>query len=207
MLTACYDFFMCEPIAVVGVLSDTHLPYRMKNLPPEVMRAFSGVDLILHAGDVDCEEFLDPLRAIAPVYAVRGNVHLGDGSFGGRTLPREVQLTVAGRTVVMVHGHRRGVWGALLKVPEIFLSLFMAKANSQFNRKIARRLHKTYPDADVIVFGHTHAPYKKQLGNTLFFNPGAVADTRKNGPSIGYLRFWDDIVEAKIYPLRQDGAG
>ena len=37
----------------VGVLADTHLPFRLKRLPGEIMDIFRGVDLILHAGDVD----------------------------------------------------------------------------------------------------------------------------------------------------------
>lgn len=188
-----------------GVLSDTHLPYRMKTLPPSVIKTFAGVDIILHAGDVDRIEFLSPLRAIAPLYAVRGNVHLADGSFGGRDLPMDVQLTLAGRKVVVVHGHQPGVWGAIRKIPDIFLSLFDANANSRFNDRISRRLHRLFPQADVVIFGHTHKPFEKQLGKTLFFNPGAVAPTAKMQPSIGFLYFWEDKVEAKIVPVAPNG--
>ena len=193
---------MEKPIITAGVLSDTHLPYRMKTLPPAVMRAFVGVDIILHAGDVDRSEFLAPLRDIAPVHAVRGNVHLADGSSGGRDLPLVVQLTLAGREVVVVHGHQQGMWGALRKIPDIFLSAFVANANSKFNRRISRRLHREFPHADVVIFGHTHAPFEKRLGDTLFFNPGAVAPTRHMRPSIGFLRFWQDRVETEIVFLK-----
>ena len=54
--------------ARIGVISDTHGLVR-----PEVARAFDGVDLILHAGDVGTAEVLKELSSIARVIAVRGN--------------------------------------------------------------------------------------------------------------------------------------
>ena len=53
----------------VGIISDTHGLLR-----PEAERALRGVDLIIHAGDVGHPEILNRLKAIAPVFAVRGNV-------------------------------------------------------------------------------------------------------------------------------------
>lgn len=53
----------------LGIISDTHGLLR-----PEAARALSGADLIVHAGDVGKPEVLTQLKAIAPVFAVRGNV-------------------------------------------------------------------------------------------------------------------------------------
>ena len=53
----------------LGIISDTHGLLR-----PEAARALSGVDLIVHAGDVGKREVLTQLKTIAPVFAVRGNV-------------------------------------------------------------------------------------------------------------------------------------
>jgi uncharacterized protein len=53
----------------LGIISDTHGLLR-----PEATRALSGVDLIVHAGDVGSPEVLSKLKALAPVFAVRGNV-------------------------------------------------------------------------------------------------------------------------------------
>jgi putative phosphoesterase len=53
----------------VGIVSDTHGLLR-----PALVRALTGVDHIIHAGDVGKEEVLDGLQAIAPVTAVRGNM-------------------------------------------------------------------------------------------------------------------------------------
>ena len=57
---------------LLGIISDTH-----GHLRPEVAEAFSGVDLIIHAGDIGNHEVLETLRFIAPVHAVRGNMDGG----------------------------------------------------------------------------------------------------------------------------------
>lgn len=57
---------------LVGVVSDTH-----GRLPETIAEALTGVDRIIHAGDVGSEGVLDELRSIAPVTAVRGNMDSG----------------------------------------------------------------------------------------------------------------------------------
>jgi putative phosphoesterase len=54
---------------IVGVVSDTH-----GYLRPEVVEAFEGVDLIIHAGDIGRLDVIHQLQDVAPVCAVRGNV-------------------------------------------------------------------------------------------------------------------------------------
>jgi putative phosphoesterase len=56
----------------VGIISDTHGLLRA-----EVVKVFSGVKLIYHAGDIDTPEVLNGLKRIAPVVAVRGNMDRG----------------------------------------------------------------------------------------------------------------------------------
>lgn len=58
---------------LVGVISDTH-----GSLPESVAEAFSGVERIVHAGDIGSQRVLDTLAAIAPVVAVRGNMDSGE---------------------------------------------------------------------------------------------------------------------------------
>ena len=83
---------------LVGLISDTHGLMR-----PEALAALSGVDLILHAGDVGAPAVLDALWAIAPVHAVRGNVDLDGGEL------RDVQhLRLDGVRVHLSHGHELG---------------------------------------------------------------------------------------------------
>lgn len=89
----------------VGLISDTHGLLR-----PEVFRAFGGVDLILHAGDVGPNEILDALAAIAPVYAVRGNTD----PVGNPRLPDELDLEISGVRVHVSHGHEVGATPIML---------------------------------------------------------------------------------------------
>ncbi len=56
---------------LIGLISDTHIPWAVKELPPEVGEAFRGVDLILHAGDIYSHAVLDELERIAPVLAAK----------------------------------------------------------------------------------------------------------------------------------------
>jgi uncharacterized protein len=60
---------MPEREIIVGVISDTHGLMR-----PEAIAALRGSDLIIHAGDVGAPEVIEALRALAPTFAVRGNV-------------------------------------------------------------------------------------------------------------------------------------
>jgi putative phosphoesterase len=183
---------------VVGVLADTHLPHRMSRLPDAVLRIFAGVDLILHAGDVDRIELLHELAGLAPLHAVRGNLHFGDLSDGGLDLPAELQLTIAGRRVVVNHGgwphlvSQAGDW-----VAERFLGL----SADRLNRHIAGRLVRMYPQADVIIFGHSHHAYQAWHGETFIFNPGGVCPTRRRVPSVGKLYLGPDTVEAEVIVL------
>ena len=65
----------------IGLIADSHIPEAMLVLPDQVRHIFTGVDLILHAGDLHCLDVLDWLEDIAPVLAARGN---GDNGSGGR---------------------------------------------------------------------------------------------------------------------------
>ncbi len=194
-----------RPDLTIGIISDTHLPYRMSKLPPIVLNVFQGVDFVLHAGDVDEIELLAPLREIAPLYAVRGNIHLADFSSGGKNLPSQVTLTLGAYRVVVTHGHRSGLMEWLLKGPEIILSKFLqSKGQSHIiNGQIARRLNKLHPEADIVVFGHTHAVYSQRIGKTLFFNPGSVVPTKNRMTSVGLLHLWPHKIVSQIVPLDQ----
>ena len=77
----------------IGVLSDTH-----GHLPATIKTRFSGVDRIVHAGDIDSPEVLERLSEIAPVTAVRGNMDFGDWA---SRLPR-IEMTEFGPCSMLV---------------------------------------------------------------------------------------------------------
>jgi putative phosphoesterase len=80
---------------LVGVISDTHGLLR-----PQALDALRGADLIIHAGDVGRPEVLDPLRALAPTQAVRGNVDTGRWA---QRLPVSEMVDVGGLTFYVLH--------------------------------------------------------------------------------------------------------
>src|SRR5437870_5251748 len=97
-------------------------------LRPELFEVFRGVDRILHAGDIGGPEILIELASLAPVTAVWGNT---DGPELRRRLPESVAIRIEGFDFLLVHGHQLGS-----PTPEA--------------------LNQAYPEAEVIVFGHTH---------------------------------------------------
>jgi hypothetical protein len=170
----------------------------MRRLPGEILDIFRDVDLILHAGDVDRIEFLSDLAALAPLHAVRGNLHFIDLSDGGRDLPVELQLMIAGQKVVVNHGGWSDPW---MMACDWFLQLLDGPSQNRLNRRIASRLSRLYPQADVILFGHTHRPYRAWHNGTLIFNPGAVCPSFRRFRSVGKLNLGPDMIEAEVIPL------
>jgi putative phosphoesterase len=170
----------------------------MQHLPDEIFDIFRDVDLILHAGDVDRIEYLDDLAALAPLHAVRGNPHFLDLSDGGRDLPVELQLTIAGHSVIVNHGGWFNLWS---QAGDWFVESVLRPTRDLLNPRIANRLAQLYPVADIIVFGHSHRPYQVWRNRTLIFNPGAVCLTPRRTPSVGRLYLGPGAVKAEIIPL------
>ncbi len=148
----------------IGVVADTHCPEFADRLPERLLEVLRGVDLILHAGDVNGPATLAELSRIAPVEAARGD---HDAELASLPLSREI--VVEGRRIVIVHGNRSR-W---LEEPQTFLWT-MSLGYYHPHRRLPAQLRKRFPTADVIVFGHTHRPLIDQAGGRLVFNPGGV---------------------------------
>jgi putative phosphoesterase len=148
----------------IGVIADTHCPEFLDELPPALFERLRGVDLILHAGDVGGEQTMERLRDLAPVEAVRG-----DHDPELRRLPRRRLLEVGGRRIGILHGNRsRLLEEPISLVATLSLGLLWPRLG------LGRWLRRQFPDADVIVYGHTHHARVEQVGGALVFNPGAV---------------------------------
>jgi uncharacterized protein len=152
---------------VVGLISDTHGLLR-----PGVHTALTGVELILHSGDVGGTDILDELRLIAPVRAVFGNTDPP----GDAALTEEILIAIDGIMVHVSHGHEVG---------------------SPTPAKLAARY-----DADIVVYGHTHRPLVSRVGKQLFVNPGAAGPKRFNlTPTIGRLTIEGGKSEVEIVAI------
>ena len=157
----------------VLVLSDTHIRRGSpRRLPDSVYDELSAADVILHAGDVVDAELLDELGGFAPTHAVLGNND--HGLFG--VLPERLVVELGGVRVGMVHdsGPTAGRPG---------------------------RLRREFPDADVVVYGHSHVPDDRLgLDGQRLFNPGSPTERRAQPlHSYGVLVLGDSrIVEHEV---------
>jgi putative phosphoesterase len=145
-------------------------------LRPEVFDAFREVDHILHAGDVGPVDLLTELEAIAPVTAVYGNT---DGSEIRSRLPRVASLELDGFNVVVTHGDQLGTPNA-------------------------ENLHAAFPDAEILVFGHTHRPLLTLVDVVVtVMNPGGAGPRRFDLPaSVGILELEPGIPpRGRLLPL------
>src|ERR1700704_6330923 len=86
---------MSRKITAIGLISDTHGLLRQ-----EALHALEGSELIIHAGDVGKSEIIDTLKAIAPVFAVRGNV---DTESWASALPETEVVTTGRATIYVLH--------------------------------------------------------------------------------------------------------
>lgn len=136
----------------VVVLSDTHAPRRWRGCPPAVAEHLADADVILHAGDVCTADVLDELSAYAPVRAVLGNNDGADVAAWGA--PEELRFELDGLPVAMVHD-----------------------AGPATGR--AGRMHRRFPDARLVVFGHSHIPLDEAAHGVRIFNPGSPTDRRR----------------------------
>ena len=126
-------------------------------LPSPLVRGLreSGVEMILHAGDLTEAFVLELLEDIAPVAAVSGN---NDGKKLHKMLGERRIVQAESVRIGLVHGH----------------------AGPQKTTR-DRALHAFDGDAvDAIVFGHSHIPYNRRHGGILLFNPGSPTDKRLN---------------------------
>lgn len=166
-------------MTLLGVIADTHIPDRTRRLHPKVIPLFkqSGVEVILHAGDVSVPKVLAELREIAPVYAVRGNRDF----WRLRYLPAFVDLEFNGVPVVLAHG--QGRWWNYLASKVQYLAYGLQP------ERYKRQLVQTFPHARVIIFGHIHIPVNDWVSGRLLFNPGTACcpEVNKLPPSVGLL--------------------
>jgi uncharacterized protein len=142
----------------IGLISDTHIPEAMPELPAQVRTVFSGADLILHAGDLHSLDVLNWLEEIAPVLACRGN---GDDGSGGRpVVPEDPRLRDA--LVTTGVGFKIGLVHDVLDPEEFPKWPIERTMEFYFGRR-----------TDLIVCGHTHVECIKRYTDVLIINPGS----------------------------------
>jgi putative phosphoesterase len=138
---------------LLAVISDTHITRGSHVLPEECLERLRAADLVMHGGDLVTPDVLADLEALGrPVEAVHGNM---DDHEVRRLLPSARMVTAAGARIAMVHD--AGAAGGRLA-----------------------RLRRRFPDADAVVFGHSHIPLlERDAEGFAIFNPGSPTDKRR----------------------------
>lgn len=159
----------------VAILSDTHLRGG-RPLPAGAAERIAAADIAIHAGDVSDVEALEAMVALGtPLHAVHGNV---DSPQVVKSLPETLSVTVEGVTFAVIHdaGQRRGR---------------------------LERMCRRFPDADVVVFGHSHMPLHESGGGLHIFNPGSPTQ-RRRAPShtMGIAGVDDGSLQLEIVDLQ-----
>ncbi len=142
----------------------------------EVFDVFSEVDHIFHAGDIGSLSILTELEALAPVTAVYGNTD--DWDVRAR-VPNVARLQLDGFEIVVTHG-------------------------DQFGSPTPEALNAAFPDAEIILYGHTHKPLLTLVDVVVtVMNPGAAGQRRFDIlPSVGILELEPGIPpRGRLVPL------
>jgi putative phosphoesterase len=137
---------------LLAIISDTHMPRGGRRLPDACVERLRSADAILHAGDLAAAEVLEALERLGPpVHAVHGNV---DEPALLMRLPRLRMVEADGARIVMIHD--------------------AGPADGRL-----ARLRRRFPDADAVVFGHSHLPLHEVADGFQIFNPGSPTERRR----------------------------
>ncbi len=160
----------------IGVIADTHIPDRAKDVPQQILEAFKKVDMVVHAGDLVALEVLDELKAVCKdVRAVWGNM---DPYEVRKKLPEKQIIEIGNHKLGIIHGH-----GNPNKLIDLVTEIFKKD------------------NVDLIIFGHSHYGINEKRGNITYFNPGSATDKIFSlRTSYGIIEI-NDKIEAKIIKI------
>ena len=138
--------------ALIAVIADTHMPKGNRALPPACVEKIRAAEAVIHAGDFFAASVLEELREINPrIVAVYGNV---DEPALREELPESIEIEVGGHTVAVVH-------------------------DSGPSKGRLARMRLRFPEADAVVFGHSHLPLHEEEDGFQIFNPGSPTERRR----------------------------
>jgi uncharacterized protein len=140
------------PVSLV-LTSDTHVPHRARDLPHVLWAAIEAADVVVHAGDWVDAALLDEFeRRSRRLVAVHGN---NDHGALRERLPEVARTRIEELRFAVVH-----------------------ETGGKSGREA--RCAARFPDADVLVFGHSHIPWDTTAGTGLrLLNPGSPTDRRR----------------------------
>ena len=155
---------------LAAVIADTHIPRRARTLPENLLPHLKQANLILHAGDLMNLTLLSEMASYAPVRAVKGNLDPPE-----LKLPEVLQFEFGGARIAMIHdsGRKKG-------------------------RR--SRMKRRFPEARVVIFGHSHIPWLEDAEGLLLLNPGSPTDRRRQ-PEHTFALLWVEEGEVRAEVL------
>lgn len=147
----------------IVVISDTHARH-VSQLAQNLLRAVAKADLVIHAGDIVTMDVVRGLEALAPLRGVCGNMDLPEVR---AALPQTLEIELEGRRIGIEHG-------------------------SGGPAELEQRVRKSFPGADIVIFGHSHVTLNMWQDGVLLFNPGSARD------SYGILELTREGVNGRI---------
>ena len=161
------------------LISDTHLPARARELPPQVWAEVAAADVVVHAGDWVDVALLDELEERSKrLIGVYGN---NDGPALRARLPEVARADLDGLRLAVIH-----------------------ETGAKQGRE--QRCDAQFPDTDVLVFGHSHIPWDTVTpGGLRLLNPGSPTDRRRQ-PVATYLTASIEagaLVDVTLHPLHR----
>lgn len=162
----------------IVLLADTHVGDRVKALDPALLAAIKAdqPEAILHAGDVVRPQVLEELARIAPVHAVMGNRDW----LRRQRLPMAIYTEINGVRFTLSHGHIN-----MFHYLYNYLYLFLT-GNKRTHLYYQKALARLYPQADVIIYGHTYFAVDEMMDGQRFINPGTGLPQARNHFTLQY---------------------
>lgn len=141
----------------VLILSDTH-----GCVHPAILELAQDCEYIVHAGDIGAAPVLALLRECGQLIAVRGNNDTpglwGQDADWLEGIEQDAALSLPGGSLAVIHGHQ-----------------FVPVAVRH------EKLRRHYPEARVVVYGHSHWLAVDQVTEPWIVNPGAAGRSRTHG--------------------------
>lgn len=138
------------------IISDTH--GRHANLET-ILEKIKPIDMLIHLGDAEREEYYIEALAECPVEIVAGN----NDYFS--QLPKEKEIQIGRYKVFLTHGHY----------------YYVSMGTEHLCEEAEAR------GADIVMFGHTHRPCMEYKDKLVVLNPGSLSYPRQEGHKPSYI--------------------
>ncbi|MHA1265440.1 MAG: metallophosphoesterase family protein [Candidatus Helarchaeota archaeon] len=158
----------------IGVIADTHIPTRARNLPARLFEIFQDVDYIIHAGDYVTDSVIEELKRLAPVTGCYGNM---DPTYLKAQLPKIAILKLGKYIIKVIH--------------DLGGNLYI------------RKLQNEGP-VNIIIHGHTHRASIQTEKGILLFNPGSATNTFLQSPTVGVLYLEEHRINSEIIKVSEN---